>query len=48
MSRIGSRFLDANDVFPELELQLVSGNTLKLPDRNGNGYGVVLFYRGYW
>ncbi|MBW2616550.1 MAG: hypothetical protein JRD02_10295 [Deltaproteobacteria bacterium] len=48
MSRIGSRFLDANDVFPVLELQLVSGETLKLPEGTGNGYGVVFFYRGYW
>ena len=48
MSRIGSRFLDANDVFPDLELQLVSGETLKLPEGIGNGYGVVFFYRGYW
>ena len=48
MSRIGSRFLDANDVFPDLELQLVSGETLKLPKGIVNGYGVVLFYRGYW
>jgi len=48
MGRIGSELLDANDVFPELNLQLVSGETLKLPEGTGEGYGVVLFYRGYW
>ena len=48
MGRIGSELLDANDVFPELNLQLVSGETLKLPEGTGEGYGLVLFYRGYW
>lgn len=48
MGRIGSTLLDANDVFPELNLQLVSGETLKLPGGTGEGYGLVLFYRGYW
>jgi len=31
-----------------LELQLVSGDILKLPQGTGEGYGVLLFYRGYW
>ena len=48
MARIGAEFLDTNDVFPDLELKLVSGETLKLPEGTGEGYGVVLFYRGYW
>ena len=48
MARIGSAYLDANDMFPELELQLVSGEKLKLPEGIGEGYGVVLIYRGYW
>ena len=48
MGRIGSALLDANDVFPELNLQLVSGETLKLPEGTGESYGLVLFYRGYW
>jgi hypothetical protein len=48
MGRIGSELLDANDVFPELNLQLVSGETLKLPEGTVEGYGLVLFYRGYW
>jgi len=48
MAKIGSTVLDANDVFPELELQLVSGETLKLPEGTGDGYGVLLLYRGHW
>lgn len=48
MGRIESALLDANDVFPELNLQMVSGETLKLPGGTGEGYGLVLFYRGYW
>ena len=48
MARIGSSYLDTNDMFPQLELQLVSGEKLKLPKDIGEGYGVVLIYRGHW
>ena len=48
MAKIGAGFLDANEVFPDLELKLVSGETVKLPEGTGVGYRVVLFYRGYW
>ncbi len=48
MGRFDAKFLDANDVFPSLELKLISGETLSLPEGAGEGYGVVLFYRGYW
>jgi hypothetical protein len=48
MGKIGSTFLDANDNFPELDLQLVSGESLKLPAGTGEGYWVILLYRGYW
>jgi hypothetical protein len=48
MARTGSVFLDNNDSFPALELRLVSGDTLNLPQGTGEGYGVLLFYRGYW
>jgi hypothetical protein len=48
MARTGTVFLDANDRFPEMEMQLVSGERLKLPEGTGIGYGVVLFYRGHW
>jgi len=30
--------LDTNDMFPKLDLQLVSGETLKLPEGVGEGY----------
>jgi hypothetical protein len=48
MGRIGSAYLDTNDMFPKFELQLVSGEKLKLPEGMGEGYGVVLIYRGQW
>jgi hypothetical protein len=48
MGRIGSIFLDTNDKFPELDLQLVSGETLNLPKDAGEGYAVFFTYRGYW
>lgn len=40
--------LSTNDVFPELDLELVSGESLKIPEGTGDGYGVLLFYRGHW
>lgn len=48
MSKMGLAFLDVNDVFPELELKLVSGKTLSVPEGTGKGYGVLILYRGYW
>jgi hypothetical protein len=48
MARMDSSILDTNDRFPDLEMKLVSGETLKLPQATGEGYGVVLFYRGHW
>lgn len=48
MARIGSVLLDTNDLFPQLDWRLVSGETLKLPRGTGEGYGVILFYRGHW
>ena len=48
MSRTGSAVLDTNDMFPELNLQLVSGESLRIPEGTGDGYSVLLFYRGYW
>ena len=48
MAKAAATFLDANDFFPELDIQLISGETLKLPESFGEGYGVLLLYRGYW
>ncbi len=48
MARVGSAYLDTNDLFPQLELQLISGEKVKLPKALGEGYGVFLIYRGHW
>lgn len=48
MARMSSVILDTNDLFPGIELQLVSGETLKLPQWTDESYGAVLFYRGHW
>ena len=40
--------MDSGDRFPELELHLISGQILKLPQEIGEGYCTILFYRGYW
>jgi hypothetical protein len=48
VARLDSRLLDTNDPFPEMEFQLLSGETLKIPGGLGDGYAVVLLYRGYW
>ena len=48
MARLNSKFLDTNDLFPEMEVSLVSGEVLKIPQEFGDGYAVFLLYRGYW
>jgi len=48
MVRLDSNFLDTNDLFPEMELRLVSGELLRIPQELGEGYAVLLLYRGYW
>ncbi|MEE8415321.1 MAG: hypothetical protein V3S05_03530 [Desulfobacterales bacterium] len=48
MTRKDVTMLDANDAFPEINLHTISGEELKLPEATGEGYGVVLIYRGYW
>jgi peroxiredoxin len=45
MAKINSALLDKTDKFPEMELKLISGETLRLPEAIGDGSGVVLFYR---
>lgn len=40
--------LQAGDTFPEVSLDLVSGDTVTLPGDLDMPYGVVLFYRGHW
>lgn len=48
MARIGTVYLDTDNIFPEIEFQLVSGEKLKLPEGMGQGFSVVLIYRGEW
>lgn len=40
--------LDAGQVFPSLDLKLLGGEALRLPDDLGSPYAVLLFYRGHW
>ncbi len=48
MARTGSTILDTNNPFPQISLSLASGQSLELPVDTGDGYAVVLFYRGFW
>ncbi len=48
MARLDSNFLDTNDFFPEMELRLVSGELLRIPQGLNAGYAVFMLYRGYW
>ena len=40
--------LGIGDTFPKLQLSLVGGGTLDLPDGLDSRYKVILFYRGHW
>ncbi|MET9356255.1 peroxiredoxin family protein [Streptomyces sp. NPDC006617] len=40
--------LSPGDPFPALTLKLTGGGAVTLPDAFGDGFGVVLFYRGSW
>ncbi len=40
--------LGIGDTFPNVTLNLVDGGTLDLPGGLGDGYRVILFYRGHW
>ncbi len=48
MAKADSTFLDVNAHFPKLDLKLISGEDLNLPEGFGDGYGVILIYRGDW
>lgn len=45
MAQAGSSKLDAGDAFPPLQLELVGGGSLSLPDSRRT---VLLIYRGEW
>ena len=40
--------LDAGDLFPQLTVSLLGGDTLSLPEDVAGHWCVVLFYRGHW
>ena len=40
--------LDSGDMFPELTLSDLDGGQVTIPDVFGDGWGVVLVYRGHW
>lgn len=40
--------LQQGDKFPSLTLNLVNGETLRLPDEMSTRYLALLFYRGHW
>lgn len=48
MARKQGVILDTGDPFPEMNLQLTNGEILSFPEQMGDGYSVVLFYRGKW
>jgi hypothetical protein len=48
MAKEEPTFLDVNDAFPPLDVPLISGETVRLPEATGEGYGIVLLYRGHW
>ncbi|HUN34744.1 MAG TPA: redoxin domain-containing protein [Trebonia sp.] len=40
--------LQPGDAFPQLTLSLPGGQAVTVPEAFGDGFGVVLFYRGSW
>lgn len=40
--------LENGQIFPSLQLPLVGGGTLSLPEDLDGSFGVVLVYRGAW
>jgi len=40
--------LNLMDTFPSVELSLVGGGALTVPEEIATDYAIVLFYRGHW
>ena len=40
--------LDSGDAFPEFALSGLDDEQVTIPDVFGDGWGVVLMYRGHW
>jgi hypothetical protein len=43
-----SEKLGIGATFPQLTINAVGGGALELPNGLGDGYKVILFYRGHW
>ncbi len=48
MAQVEVKKLDAGDPFPALQLRLVDGSSLTLPDAAKYNWSVFLVYRGHW
>ncbi len=40
--------LDQTDTFPSIDLSLVGGDSLTVPEGIDTPYAILLFYRGHW
>jgi|Deesub1362B_J571_1020462.scaffolds.fasta_scaffold02477_7 hypothetical protein len=47
MVKAETTFLDAGQPFPELRPSLVSGTSLVVPERKGDGYGKTTDYKWF-
>ncbi len=48
MSRSNCKILDTGDKFPKLDLSLVTGEMMSVPDDFVGSWSILLFYRGHW
>jgi len=48
MAQTETQKLDAGDLFPAMNLQLVDGNMFSVPSDLTNDYTIFLGYRGKW
>lgn len=48
MSQTEVKKLDSRDLFPEMELKVIDGTSLMLPNKKGGTWSVLLIYRGLW
>ena len=43
-----TRKLEAGDQFPQINLNIVGGSAITLPDDIDTDHAIILFYRGHW
>jgi len=48
MTKLISKTLDADDLFPSIQFNLIDGTSLTFPEDAGNKYSLLLVYRGTW